>query len=144
MHRTLLLLLLLVGQASWAECNVTISAGDGLAYDRNTIEVERGCETVTVTLKHTGQLPKNAMGHNWVLSTADDFNGIAQDGMAAGLENNYLQPGDERVIAHTEIVGGGEESSVTFSLAGLSASEYTFFCSFPGHWAAMKGVLKIN
>ena len=38
------------------------------------------------------------------------------------------------------MIGGGEESSVTFNLSALEAGQdYIFFCSFPGHYALMKG-----
>ena len=35
------------------------------------------------------------------------------------LENDYVKPGDDRVIAATEQIGGGESTSITFSLEGL-------------------------
>jgi azurin len=64
--------------------------------------------------------------------------------MKAGLDNNYIKPGDDRVIAHTKVVGGGESDSVTFDVAKLKAGQdYMFFCSYPGHAALMKGTLKL-
>jgi azurin len=51
---------------------------------------------------------------------------------------------DARVIAHTKVIGGGETDSVTFSTAALKAGEaYSYFCSFPGHSALMKGTLTL-
>ena len=42
------------------------------------------------------------------------------------------------------VIGGGEETSVTFSIGSFSAGDdYTFFCSFPGHYAIMKGSFKV-
>ena len=76
------------------------------------------------------------MGHNWVLTKKADFQSVAQAGASAGMENDYVPPDDDRVIAATEIIGGGESTSVTFSIADLNPDEpYQFFCSFPGHWA---------
>ncbi|WP_462330072.1 plastocyanin/azurin family copper-binding protein [Thiohalocapsa halophila] len=67
------------------------------------------------------------------------------DGMSAGLENDYIKPGDERVIAHTKVVGSGESDSISFSPDALEAGgDYTFFCSFPGHWSVMQGKLIVN
>ena len=64
--------------------------------------------------------------------------------MAAGLDNDYLKANDERVIAHTKVIGGGESDSVTFDVSKLQAgTPYEFFCSFPGHVALMKGELKL-
>ena len=58
------------------------------------------------------------------------------------MENNYIKPDDERVIAATDIIGGGESTSTTFSVKGLNKSDaYLFFCSFPGHIGIMKGTV---
>ena len=41
-------------------------------------------------------------------------------------------------------MGGGETDSVTFAVTKLGAADsYTYFCSFPGHSAIMKGTLKL-
>ncbi len=67
----------------------------------------------------------------------------ATDGMTAGAGNDYVKPGDERVIAHTKVIGGGESAAVTFATATLDAGgDQAFFCSFPAHWAVMKGTLR--
>ncbi len=85
------------------------------------------------------------MGHNWVLAKDADVKALAGDSAKAGPAKDYLNDGDPRIIAHTKLVGGGESDSVTFDVSKLSADEkYTFFCSFPGHWAVMKGELKLN
>ena len=62
--------------------------------------------------------------------------------MSAGLPNNYVPKDDKRIIAHTKVVGGGESTSITFPTSSLKkGGDYTFFCSFPGHWSVMKGKL---
>ena len=44
----------------------------------------------------------------------------------------------------TKVIGGGESDSVTFDVSKLAAGQdYTYFCSFPGHFAMMKGTLKL-
>ncbi|NKI35371.1 azurin [Wenzhouxiangella sp. XN79A] len=130
--------------AAFAACDIEIAAGDNLAFDRDVIEVDASCETVTVTLTHTGSLPAAAMGHNWVLSRTADYQDIGTAGMSAGLEQDYLPPGDDRVIAATRIIGGGETAEVSFSLEDLDPDgDYTFFCSFPGHWGVMKGKFRL-
>ena len=64
--------------------------------------------------------------------------------MSAGADNNYLPKDDPRVLAHTKLVGGGESTSVTFKTDGLAGKDLTFFCSFPGHFAMMKGTFKVG
>lgn len=133
------------GAALADDCQVEISANDVMQYSTDELSVPSSCKEVTVTLTHTGTAAKSAMGHNWVLAKSDDFQGVASDSMSAGLDNNYVPAGDARVLASTKVIGGGEKTSVTFSLEGLSSKqEYMFFCTFPGHWAMMKGTFKIT
>ena len=106
--------------------------------------VSSSCEEITITLVHTGTMPANVMGHNWVLTTSTDFMPVAQAGGLAGADNDYVPVGDNRVLAASAVIGGGEETSVTFSTSLLKTGEdYTFFCSFPGHFAVMKGAFKV-
>lgn len=127
------------------DCSITITSNDAMQFDTKSITVNSACKTFTVNLTHTGKLPKNVMGHNWVLSKADDKQAITTDGMAAGLDNHYLKPDDERIIASTAIIGGGESTSTTFPVSKLQAGvTYSFFCSFPGHNAIMQGGLTLK
>ena len=52
--------------------------------------------------------------------------------------------GHNWVLAHTKMIGGGESTSVTFKTDGLAGKDLTFFCSFPGHFAMMKGAFKVG
>ena len=127
-----------------ADCAATIDGNDAMQYDQKAITVPKTCKQFTVTLKHTGKLPKASMGHNWALGTAADEQGILTDGMKAGADQNYIKPGDTRVIAHTKLIGGGESDSVSFPVSKLKAGEnYAYFCTFPGHAAMMKGALTL-
>ncbi len=126
------------------ECSLTIEGNDQIQFDKRELRVSSSCEEVTLTLRHAGQLPVNVMGHNWVLTTTENYMPVAQAGQAAGPPD-YVPADDERVIVATEMVGGGEETSVTFDLSGLEAGgDYTYFCSFPGHFVLMNGKLIIE
>lgn len=125
-------------------CEQVIEGNDMLQFNLKEMKVSAACDSVTVTLKHTGVMAAEVMGHNWVLTTDSDFMPVATAAAGAGLENNYVPVGDDRVLSATSIIGGGEETSVTFSIGSLSAGDdYTFFCSFPGHYAIMKGSFKV-
>ena len=125
-------------------CEQVIEGNDMLQFNIKEMKVSAACASVTVTLKHTGVVAAEIMGHNWVLSSDANFMPVATAAAGAGLENNYVPVGDDRVLASTAIIGGGQEISVTFSIQGLSAANaYTFFCSFPGHYAIMKGAFKV-
>jgi len=127
-----------------ADCSVEIEGNDAMQFNKPAIGVSKSCKEFTVKLKHAGKLPKQAMGHNWVLAKTADVQAVAADGVAAGLPQDYVKAGDARVVAHTKVVGGGESDSVSFPVAKLGAADsYTFFCSFPGHSSIMKGTLKL-
>ncbi|AIL32167.1 azurin [Basilea psittacipulmonis] len=134
----------LASATAFADCSVTVEANDAMQFNTKEINVSKTCKDFTVTLKHVGSLPKAAMGHDLVITSAADMSGVDADGIAAGLDNDYVKPGDERVVAHTKLIGGGETDSVTFPVSKLQAgTDYVFFCSFPGHSAMMKGVVKL-
>jgi azurin len=140
-----MLLSLSGGVAIAQDCAATIESDDALRYDPNIIEIPLACKTFTVTLKHTGRLPKLAMGHNWVLAKLSDLNGVARTGMLAGADKAYVDPKDTRVLAYTGIVGGGESASVTFDTAKLVQGErYGFVCTFAGHSPVMRGEIVLK
>jgi azurin len=85
------------------------------------------------------------MGHDWVLVATPDLNAVANAGISAGIANNYIAPNDKRVLAHTNVIGGGETTSVTFPASVLKAGgSYSYLCTFPGHSALMKGTFKFG
>ncbi|HZF27151.1 MAG TPA: azurin [Steroidobacteraceae bacterium] len=121
-------------------CPLAIEGNDLMKYNLTEMKVAADCTDVEVTLKHVGKLAKATMGHNWVLAKTADYAAIANAGMGAGLDKDYLPPSDKRVIAHTKVVGGGESTAVKFPVSKLTkGGDYTFFCSFPGHYGLMRG-----
>ena len=139
------LLTLASTQVFAAECKATIDSTDQMSFNSKAIEIDKSCKTFTVELTHSGSLPKNVMGHNLVISKEADMQPIATDGLAAGIDKSYLKEGDERVIAHTKIIGAGEKDSLTIDVSKLKADEkYGFFCSFPGHISMMKGTVTLK
>lgn len=128
-----------------SDCATSIEGNDAMQYNVGSITVPASCSEFTINLKHTGQLPVAAMGHNVVIAKASDREAIATDGMAAGVAGHYVKPDDARVIAHSELVGGGGTTSVTFQVSKIQgAGPFEFFCSFPGHWAVMRGPIKVE
>jgi azurin len=131
--------------ASSQDCAATIEGNDALQFNLSEIHISASCDSFALTLKHVGTLAATVMGHNWVLTTTPDFEAVAMAGMAAGVDNNYVPPDDQRVIAATKLIGGGEETTISFDPSELTAGgAYTFFCSFPGHYAIMKGKLIVE
>lgn len=136
--------LLFAANAAFAakNCTLNIEGNDLMKFNVTELKVPADCTDVEVVLKHVGKLPKAAMGHNWVLTKTADMQAVANAGVSAGLDKEYLPAGDKRVVAHTKVIGGGESTSVKFKTSQLTkGGDYTFFCSFPGHSALMKGKL---
>jgi len=126
-------------------CAVSIDSTDQMSFSSREIKVAADCSQVKLTLRHTGRLAATAMGHNWVLTKTADYQPVAMAGMRMNLADSYLPKKDPRVLAHTAVIGGGQSTSVTFSTAALrKGGDYTFFCSFPGHFAMMKGKFIFN
>ncbi|WP_115562801.1 azurin [Xanthomonas arboricola] len=138
--------LIAMAPSAWARtCAVTITGNDQMKFDQSAITIAPDCTQVDVTLKHAGKMAATVMGHNWVLTKSADFQAVANDGMRSTIADSYLPKADARVIAHTKVVGGGESTTVSLATSKLTkGGAYTFFCSFPGHWAMMKGTLKFG
>lgn len=138
------LLAVLAAPVLAASCEATVDSTDQMMFDQKEMTVSKSCKTFTLTLTHSGSLPVQVMGHNWVLSKTADMRDVAGDGMSAGIDEGYLKPDDERIIAHTRLIGAGDRDTITFDASKLSPGEsYSFFCSFPGHTAMMQGALKV-
>ncbi len=115
---------------------IVLESSDEMKFNRNRLVTKEGNQ-VKLTLKHTGQMSKETMGHNFVL-LAKGTDIMAFGEKAAGAqENGYIPEGSEEIIAYTEMIGGGETTTVTFDAP--EKGEYDFICSFPGHVALMKG-----
>ena len=107
-----LVLLTFHGSALGQECSQTIEANDLVQYNLAEISVSSDCVKFTVTLRHVGQLPAHIMGHNWVLTATPDYMPVVANAQAMGPPN-YLPENDPRIIGAPDMIGGGQESSVT-------------------------------
>lgn len=135
----------LAGTASAKDCKFVIEGSDAMKYNLSEIDAT-GCAEVSLTLNHSGKLPKAAMGHNWVLSLTSDKKKIVDSATAAGPAKDYA-PTAAGVIAHTKLVGGGpadtKTDTITFKTDKLKkGGDYQFYCTFPGHVGMMSGKFK--
>ena len=127
------------------ECDINLEATAAMAYNIKEITVKKSCEEVTLNFKVNGTLPKAVMGHNVVITKKPDMDAVLKDGIAAGLNKNYVKVNDMRVVVATNVIGGGESTSVKFKSSVFNTNEpYVFVCSFPGHSSVMKGNVKFN
>lgn len=123
---------------------IAIYGNDLMKFNKSKLSAYEG-QKVILTLKHTGKMAAKSMGHNIViLQKGVDVTAFAVKAIAAS-ETGYV-PKDalKDVVAYTKVIGGGESTTIEFEAP--AAGIYDFICSFPGHYALMKGkfVVKKN
>tara|TARA_Y100000782_G_C10188914_1_gene268991 strand:- start:1659 stop:2177 length:519 start_codon:yes stop_codon:yes gene_type:complete len=119
------------------EIEVVIEGNDQMKFNLSKIEVHEG-QTVKLTLKHVGEMPLAAMGHNWtLLAQGVDMAEYAAEAAAASDEDYNPAAMSDKVIAHTKTLGGGEETTIEFTAPAKGT--YKFICTFPGHYGMMNG-----
>ena len=122
-------------------CEAVVESDDAMNFNTKELVIDKtNCKEFKVTLKHVGKMPKTAMGHNIVISKAEDTKAVLADGAKAGVDAAYVKADDTRVVAHTSLIGGGEETSVTIDTSKFAdGGKYEFYCSFPAHSSQMLG-----
>lgn len=122
---------------------VRISATPNLRFDPDAFSVKPG-SAVELTFYN----PDN-MYHNLVVVDAGavDRVGLAADLMAGdpkGLEKHYV-PDDPGVLHWTpQLTIGGARTHVLRFYAPDEPGDYPYLCTFPGHWRAMRGVMRVE
>ena len=108
---------------------------DTIQFDGASLQ-ETAIYSVTVTFTNASTINQ----HNWVLVQPGTKDAVAAAGVEAGEANSWVKPDDDRVIAHTKLLGQGESEEIKFT--GQIARIYQFVCTFPGHSATMFGEFK--
>lgn len=116
--------------------NVFISTSDKMKFSTRKINVKAN-QKVKLTLTHTGKLDKKIMGHNVVILKQGVKMSTFASEAAASKDNDYIPKESDEVIVHTKMIGGGETTTIEFTAP--ASGEYDFICSFPAHFAMMKG-----
>ena len=121
---------------------LTIEAKDSMQYNAKKFTVTAG-QKVKLTLKHVGTMPKAAMGHNLViLKPGVEAAAFAAKAGTAFQEEYFPAASADQTIAHTKLIGGGESTSIEF--VAPAEGSYTFICTYPGHWGAMRGEMIVT
>ena len=124
---------------------IAVSGNDSMQFSVKRIEVKAG-EKIKIVLSATGSMPKTEMAHNWVLlAKGTDSTSFAMAAAMAKATDYIPAQKKAQILAMTPgLIGAGEKAEVTFD-APKEAGEYTFICTFPGHFVGgMKGVLVVK
>lgn len=132
----------IITEAPVTETVINLEASDQMKYNLTELKATAG-QPIKLTLKHTGKFPITAMGHNVViLKPGTDVENFTLKALES-KDTQYIPKSEEgSIIAHTKLLGGGEEDTITFTIA--EKGTYTYICSFPGHAALMKGTLIVE
>ena len=139
----LLLTVALGGTVAAQPRTVELVGTDNLKFSTPSIEARPG-ETLRIVVRSSGQMPKIAMAHNFVLlQPGTDPASFANEG-AMHRGSDFIAPGlAGRVISKTPMAGAGESVEVTLTAPGPGS--YPFVCTFPGHAVAgMGGTLVVR
>ena len=126
------------------DVTIELTGNDLMQYNKKAFAVTTG-QKVKLVLKNIGQLPKVAMGHNVViLQQGAKAEEVAAEALKHPLKE-YI-PQDEatkkKILAHTKLLGPGETDAVIFTAP--KPGNYVYFCSFPAHFATMRGTMTVK
>lgn len=87
-------------------------------------------------------MPVESMGHNFTLLKMGTDLVKFEEEAAKNRENGYMPTDTSSVIAHTDLIGGGQSTTITFEAP--EKGTYDYLCSFPGHYSVMKGKFNVK
>jgi azurin len=127
--------------ADWTQPDKVIKLGTvpGLKYNVSTLDVKAGSKVRLIFNNN------DDMTHNVVIvapGTADEVGKLALDLGLKGPDMNYV-PVSAKVLFHTGLLQPNGSESIYF-IAPTKPGEYTFVCTYPGHAAVMRGILKVT
>ena len=128
--------------ASWTDGpdeSVELVAKAGMLFDKTLITVKAGSK-----VKLSFNNPDD-MIHNLLIVKPGTANKVGQDAMALGLEGQEkgFIPDSEDVLYHTTLLTPNSNDVIYFE-APTEPGEYQYVCTFPGHAASMRGVLRVE
>ena len=122
-----------------AEVTIT-PLGNEMKYEVTEFTVAPG-QPVTLTFNNTATSP--TMSHNVVVLKKDaNVNAVGQAAMSASDTEYIPENRADQILAHTPLAAPGETVEVTFT-APSAPGDYTYICTFPGHFMAMQGTMRV-
>lgn len=127
--------------ADWnGKSDQTLSVGTkpGLKYDVSKFQVKAGSKIRLIFNNNDDML------HNLVIvkpKTVDKVGEAAINMGLEGAEKNYVPALDE-VLFHTGLMQP-ESQEIIYFVAPSTPGDYTFVCTYPGHYTLMQGVIKV-
>ena len=118
---------------------IILGTQPGLKFDQTLLTVKAGSR-VRLVFRNTDD-----MLHNFVLCAPGKGESVGAAALALGVDGaakNYV-PDTDDVLFHTALVLP-EASDTIYFTAPATPGDYDYVCSFPGHSALMKGILRVE
>jgi azurin len=133
-----------LARAEAAVKTIVIVANDQMKFSVTHIEASPG-ETLHVQLRNEGTMPKNGMGHNWVLLKSNADPAAFAMAAIAARDTDYVPKAlVSEILASIPLLGPKEVGDVTFTCP-TKPGKYPFICSCNGHsMAGMRGELIVK
>jgi len=118
---------------------ILLGTQPGMKYDTTLITVKPGARIRLIFRNSDDML------HNFVLCQPGRGQDVGAAALALGLDGNAKSfvPDRDDVLYHTALVQPGESDTIFFN-APTAPGDYDFVCTFPGHSALMKGILRVE
>lgn len=128
--------------AEWngeADVQMTLATEPGLKYDRELITLEAGSK-LALTFNNDDD-----MAHNVVITLPGSADAVGRAAMNLGLEADDLEyvPRNNEVLYHTSMLEPGQRETIYIEVPD-EPGDYTFVCTFPGHYISMRGVFRVE
>ena len=118
-----------------------IQTAAGLQFAQKELRAKAG-ERISLTLENPDNMP-----HNWVLLNPGAVERVGALANVLIAEPNALSqhyvPHSDDILCHTRVVDPLKSATIHFN-APAAAGQYPYVCTFPGHWAVMRGVLVVE
>jgi azurin len=130
------------GAASRGALAITLGVLSGqMKFSQEMISARPG-QRIEITLTNADDMP-----HNVVIFRRGVMADYEKELFGSLNEPNAqlrgFVPDSPNVLVASRLLNAGESTVVSFD-APTEPGEYPFVCSFPGHWATMRGVLRIE
>jgi len=111
-----------------------------MIYDKTLLVVEAG-KPVEIVL-----INDDAMPHNLVIvapGSVEEVGKVAEK-MAPepDAQGRLYVPASPKVLYATKMIDGGQQAKLSFT-APTEPGDYSYVCTFPGHWMRMQGTLAV-
>ncbi|MEO6527069.1 MAG: plastocyanin/azurin family copper-binding protein [Gemmatimonadaceae bacterium] len=128
--------------AAWngtVDQTIAVQGDEGLTFSLPTVNVKAGAR-VRLDFKNASD-----MLHNLVVVRPGTAVKVGEAALKLGLEGAKLQyvPRSDDVLYHTALLEPQKSQTIYFT-APSTPGEYTYVCTFPGHYTTMQGTMRVG